>query len=62
MRAVTPEVVGAVVAAAIAAVLFSACDLREGDGSEYGNSQGGYGINVDDVTGQKALGKSGVVE
>lgn len=67
MRVVTPEGVGVegvsvVVVTAIAAVLLSACNLREGDSSEYGKAVGGYDFNVEKVTNHKSLGKSGVAE
>jgi hypothetical protein len=60
MRVVSPGVAGVVVATAVAAVLLSACNLREGDSSEYSGDRGRHGSNAGNITDQESLGKSSV--
>lgn len=44
MRTRSTGTAGFAVLAALAAVLLSGCELREGAASEYGSSESGYGV------------------
>ncbi|MPZ86204.1 MAG: hypothetical protein GEV28_39870 [Actinophytocola sp.] len=44
MRIRSTGIAGLAVLAALAAVLLSGCELREGAASEYGSSESGYGV------------------